>query len=288
MASPAPTRRYSRNPRRHLEMHLDAIYQSVFPSVVAIESHFVGPENRDLKHPVRHNTGVFVGPTTIVTSANVVGRVLTDKPAGAAAAVHRSYIAHNFAITRGSIHRPLKTKVLAVSFAHDVAVLEVVDDAPPEGTSFTPCSIAKSPPQPGDVLLAAVHMVNMQFGMMPGHVRAVGEKTFKVRAPWPLENGSGWVEFDNSQFNGGFPRPWSDLFKSEEEITGRNTIMTGSPLFNSDGELFGVSSWDVSEKGSSRPVSFATSLLPIMVALEYAKNKNPDHDPVVMDTWIQG
>ncbi|KAL7136793.1 hypothetical protein ABFS83_10G054500 [Erythranthe nasuta] len=288
MAPPTHTRRHSRTPDRQLQKHLEGLYLSVTPSVVAIESHFLGSKNWDLQEPVRHKTGVFVSPTTIVTSADVVGRVLAEKPADkccAAAALHRSYIAHNFAITRDT-HQPLRTNVLAVCFSHDVAVLEVVD-VPPEGTWFTPCSIAKSPPEKGGVVMGAVHLADMQFGMMPGHVRAVGEKTVKSKAPWPLDDGSGWVEFDNRQFYGGYPRSWSDLFTSKEAITGIRPPLTGSPLFNGDGEFFGVASWGVTEKGTQHSVTYGASLLQIMAALEYAKNKKPD-DPIVMDTWIQG
>ncbi|KAL7136791.1 hypothetical protein ABFS83_10G054300 [Erythranthe nasuta] len=269
---------------RQLELHLERLYQSVFPSVVALETHFTGPENRDLDRHVFHDTGVFVDPTTIVTSAKVVGRVFADKPAADGSGLHKAYLAHTIVISR---HRkPVKTKLSAVSFSHDVAVLKLAP--PPEGEeqiSYPHCTIASSPPSEGHVLLAILHMVNMQFGMMPGHVRAVGEKTFKAKAPWPLDNKSGWMEFDNTQFNGGFPRPWSDLYKSEEDIVGRRSAITGSPLFNIDGELVGLGSWDVAEEGSSHPVGFAASLLPIMVAVEYAKNKKPG-DPIVMDNWI--
>ncbi|KAL7096011.1 hypothetical protein ACP275_10G058300 [Erythranthe tilingii] len=292
MASLSFTRRFSQSPvQQALGRHFQKLHKYVSASTVALDTTFSGPDNRDADSPCRlRRTGVFLDSTTILTSANAVGRVAAEKPDGSDRRRHRSEIATTVAVTRK--RTPLKTKPLAVSFAHDVAVLKVVDPPPEKMTSssFRPCSIAKSPPKKDDILMAIIQREVAEI-VIPGNVRAaMGERaTSKVKAPWPLQNDSGWMEFDfHTHGLGGSIGRESGYSFHINEITGTlMTLMSGGALFNIHGKLIGVGSWDVRDDCLPFPLFFAAPLSRIVAAVDYAKTRKPD-DPIVMDTWIEG
>ncbi|KAK6120391.1 hypothetical protein DH2020_045871 [Rehmannia glutinosa] len=276
-------------PIQQLDTHLQDLKKSLSPSVVALESFFSGPDNREIHHSCHRGTGVFLEPTLIVTSAHVVGRVTTfyesktvEKPDRFEHGCirHKSYIGSTVALTVDG--KTLKTKPLAVNFDHDLAVLKVVK---PEGKFSPHCKLASALPRKEDILMAVANQHNIGFAIMLGNVRAIGEKTIRTKAPWPLDNELGWLEHDWCMFDGGKPPPGSTLFNCGEKVTGSITRVTGSPWFNLHCEVVGIASWEVRDEPAHFSVGFAVPPLCIRTMLDYVKAKGPE-DPVVMDRWI--
>lgn len=274
---------------QQLESHLQDLHRSLYPSIVKLESFFFAPDNREINHSCRRGAGVFLDSTLIVTSAHVVGRLSTfyeSKNVGKpdrfehGSILHNSYIGSTAAIT-GDL-RLLKTRPVAVNFVSDVAVLKVVM---PEETLFPHCLIANSLPRKDDILIGFPHEGSPVPVIKFGNVRAIGEKTIRAKAPWPLDNELGWMEHDWSMFGGGNPPPLGTLLNSREKVTGSITRVTGSPWFNLHGEVVGIASWEVTDQPAQFSVGFAVPPLSIRSVVEYAKTKQPE-DPVVMDSWI--
>ncbi|KAI3443605.1 hypothetical protein Pfo_000270 [Paulownia fortunei] len=277
----------SRCPLQQLSSHLQDLNKSLSPSVVTLESFFFGPDNREIHHSCRRGTGVFLDPTLIVTSAHVVGRVTTfyesksvEKPDRFehGCILHKSYIGSTVALTADG--KMLKTKPLAVNFVKDLAVLKVVK---PEETLFPHCALANSMPHKEDILMAIAH--RHKFVIMLGNVRAIGEKTIRAKAPWPLDDELGWMEHDWFMFDSGNPPRGSTLFNCREKVTGSISRVTGSPWLNLHGEVVGIASWEVTDEPAHFSVGFAVPSLCIRAVMDYAKTKGPE-DPIVMDSWI--
>ncbi|KAL7095846.1 hypothetical protein ACP275_10G048100 [Erythranthe tilingii] len=299
--------------------HADKMYEYLSPSLVRIRSSF-----SDKSESYYAGAGVFLEPTLILTSAHLAGRVTVSYKSESPnerdpfvfnhdCLVHRSLFAETtVAVTRDL--RTLRTTPVAVNYASNVAVLKVVAVAaaatPPPPETTTPCqhhSMAKFKPFPplpfphytmanfspkrGDCIMVMMDLRSMHFGYLAGHVRAAhGERTFKVRAPWPLKNDLWWIEFDltGQRFNSGHPTPSRNYYntKNDLEVSGSMTMITGSPLFNNDGELIGVASWEFREKGAPYPVAFAAPMSAVREVVKYAKTKKPE-DPIAMDAWIK-
>ncbi|KAL6548130.1 hypothetical protein OROHE_009192 [Orobanche hederae] len=281
----------SRSPAKQLDSHLQDLEKSLSPSVVSLESFFFGPaaDNLEINRSTRRGTGLFLEPNLIVTSAHVIGRVATFYESKTVEKLdrfehgcirHKSYIGSTAALT--SSGRMLKTKPLAVSFAKDLAVLEVVK---PEGGSFPHCALASSLPGKDDILMAIGYRKKFELVTMLGNVRANGEKTIRTRAPWPLDDELGWLEHDWFMFDGGKPPPGSTLSNSGEKVTGSITKVTGSPWFNLYCEVVGIASWEVTDEPARFSVGFAVPASCIRTVLDYAKTKGPE-DPIVMDSWL--
>lgn len=166
-----------------------------------------------------------------------------------------------------------------MSFAKDVAVLEVVQPAgaaAPRG-----CAVAESPVDKEGILLAISRHQSLGLAMMLGNVRGgVGERSVRATAPWPLDDGLGWIE------HGWLGLGISDPVPGSSGLT--NTLATriaGSPWFNLEGEVVGVSSWEAKDEADEFSVGFAAPALSISSVVDYVKTKGP-HDPIVMDRWI--
>ncbi|KAL8040300.1 hypothetical protein ABFS82_10G085700 [Erythranthe guttata] len=277
----------------------DQIIEPLSPSIVVIQSCF----SDSLKIPGSRRTGVgvFLDSASILTSAHLIGHVtssyepkILDKPDRFehGSIIHKAYLAPTVAHTVVA-RRPLEIKPVAVNFSSDVAVLKVVVPPPPdqEETSFPRHrSIANSPPNKDDLLMSIAYRGGIDhLTFVVTNVRSVGKKTFKVKAPWPLDNDSGWIELDASKFNGGNPPPCSKMFNGGgSEVTVSMSRLNGCPWFNVRGEVVGVGSWEVRDHPSDPyAVFFGASLSSIKAAVEYANTKKPE-DPIVMDGWIKG
>lgn len=170
-----------------------------------------------------------------------------------------------------------------MSFAKDVAVLEVVQPAGGEAAAEPPrgCVVAESPADKDSILVAISRHPSLGLAMMLGNVRGgVGERSVRVKAPWPLEDELGWIEHGWLGLGISDPAPGRSAFT--------NTLATriaGSPWFNLEGEVVGVSSWEAKDEADEFSVGFAAPALSISSVVDYAKTKGP-HDPIVVDRWI--
>lgn len=260
------------SPFPELDLHLQDLHASLHKKVASIRTLFVAPDNHEIHDTDFIGAGVCVDPTLVLTSARVVGRV---------SPLHKAYIGHIEALFP-DIEEPVKLAPAAVSFARDVAVLRVV------GRRDLPViPAAGSPPEKESILMSISYHQEDGWGISAANVRAaVGRRTVKAAAPWPLDDGAAWMEHDWMVFHRGPPPPSSVVFSAKEKVIGAITKLNGSPWFNLYGELVGISSWVLRDDPASFSVGYAAPLCNIWPVVEYAKTKGAE-DPIVMDKWIK-
>ncbi|KAH6818178.1 hypothetical protein C2S51_001781 [Perilla frutescens var. frutescens] len=235
---------------------------TVSPSVVALLSYISAPETREIPHSATRASGVFVDRNLIVTSASVVGRISTVYDSDSSSVLHNCFLARTIALTNQG--KSLRTTPVAVNFAGDVAVLEVVDaegnpNLPP------PCKVANVFAETKSPLVGIARHANCTAIIslpLAGNRRA-------PKAPWPLANELGWVDYGVKIKNVGVGVSLPDI--------------SGSPWFNYGDEVVGIASWTAA--GDGVVSSYAVPPLRIKSVIDYAKTKRP-HDPIVMDRWI--
>ncbi|KAH6828504.1 hypothetical protein C2S53_013752 [Perilla frutescens var. hirtella] len=269
---------YKLSPFPELDSHLEELHASLHRSVVSILTLFVAPENSAIHGSDHIAAGICFDPTLVLTSARVVGRIAAVKKPDGGSPLYKAYIGRTAALTSLG-DQPVNLTPLAVNFASDVAVLKV------EGTSLPACQLAESPPEKESILMSVCHARKEGWSISVANVRAVGQKTIKAKAPWPLDDELAWLEHDWLVFYRGPPPPSSILFNCEEKVTGSVTKFSGSPWFNLYGEVVGVSSWVLRDDPASFSVGYAAPISNILPVVEYAKTKGPE-DPIVMDSWI--
>ncbi|KAH6779115.1 hypothetical protein C2S52_010352 [Perilla frutescens var. hirtella] len=268
------TRRYCsstspESPRDQFQSQIQGLLAAVSPSVVALLSYFSGSKSREIPHSARRGTGVFVDPTLILTSARLVGRVSTVYDSDRRSVLHNCFIARTIALTSGE--KVLATIPVAVNFAGDVAVLEVVNPNEAEGNFPAPCAVANDIADDDTPLLGIVRHGNCTAltGTLPGYRRQI-EKSARPKAPWPLDDELEWVDYGASENNNSVIVSLADV--------------SGSPWFNFQKEVVGIASW-AAETTDGRINSYAVPPVCIRSMIDYAKNTGP-HNPVVMDRWI--
>lgn len=172
-----------------------------------------------------------------------------------------------------------------MNFARGVAVLKVVEQSNAEVTAPPPrgCALAESPLVKHNIILAVARHQSLGLGMMIGNIRrdAAAERSVGAKAPWPLDDGSEWIEHGWFGIGIGDPAPESCSALSEVSVT---RIM-GSPWFNLEGEVVGVASWEVKDKADQFSVGFAAPASSVRAVADYVRTKG-GRDPLVMDTWI--
>ncbi|KAL1547795.1 hypothetical protein AAHA92_16108 [Salvia divinorum] len=259
-ASPPPTQ------------HLQMLGQSLLPNVVVLESHFTPPTTKyEIDHSPRLGTGFFLHPTLIATSIHAVACLSPSL---------RAQIARTLAFThRGAV---MLTTPLALDFARGIALLQVVEqseETPPACSRG--CKLTDSPPQKDSVLLAVARHQSLGLAMMVGNVR--GERSVGAKAPWPLDDGAGWIE--HGWFGVGIGDPEPGRCGELREVSVARIM--GSPLFNMEGEVVGVASWEVKDEADRFSVGFAAPASSLRAVAEYVKTKGRE-DPIVMDSWVDG
>ena len=118
----------------------------------------------------------------------------------------------------------------------------------------------------------------MMVGNARGEKRGVG-----ARAPWPLDDGAGWIEHGWFGVGIGDPEPGRCGELREVSVS---KIM-GSPWFNMEGEVVGVASWEVKDEADRFSVGFAAPASSVRAVAEYVETKGRE-DPIVMDSWVDG
>lgn len=224
---------------------------AVCPSVVPLLSYIADSETLGTPYSTRSGTGVFVDPKLIVTSAQVVGIVSTENDSDR----HHCFIGRTIGSTMEQ--KVFRTRPVAVNFARDVAVLEVVET---KGKLPPPCALADA--------VAAVKTNLLRIARREKYsvlsILRVRQRTDRAEAPWPLDGELEWVDYGGGD--------------------GALLPVCGSPWFNFQREIVGMASWDA-ETADGRTISYVVPPSGIRSVVEYAKNKGAN-DPIVMDTWI--
>ncbi|KAL6508364.1 hypothetical protein OROHE_021906 [Orobanche hederae] len=157
-----------------------------------------------------------------------VGRVSTVYDSDRSSVLHNCFLARTIALT--GEEKVFCTRLVAVNFASDVAVLELLNPWQVDGDLPPPLAVANSDVDFGSPLMGIVRHGNATAFTytLPGfHGRQV--KSVRPKAPCPLDDEVEWIDYGAGE--------------TTDTVVVSLFGVSGSPCFNFGKEVVGVASW---------------------------------------------